>query len=158
VPGPEIEAEHVVPAPPEAVFDYLARLDHHWQLMDDSVEVAELAGEEDSGPDRAVVRMHGPLGIGRIAHTQVLAAERPSMLRGRAGIGRRTDGERITEGEVSWTLAPEGEGTRVRLAARVKHAGIGDRLILALGGRAWLRIRLRDALERLARMFAADPR
>ena len=151
----EIEAVALVPAEPGAVFDYLARLDHHWQLMDDSVEVIELAGEEESGPDRAVVRMHGPLGIGRIAHTQVLAAERPSMLRGRAGIGRRTDGERVTEGEVSWTLEPEGEATRVRLAARVKHAGLGDRLILALGGRAWLRTRLRGAVARLARLFAA---
>ena len=156
MPG-EIDAEAVVPAPPEAVFDYLARLDHHWQLMDDSVNVIELAGEEESGPDRAVVRMHGPLGIGRTAHTQVLAAARPSMLRGRAGIGRRTDGERITEGEVSWTLEPEGEGTRVRLEARVKQAGLGDRVILALGGRAWLRTRLRDALGRLQQLFAYKP-
>ena len=31
--------------------------------MDDSVDVVELAGEAAGGPDRAVVRMHGPLGI-----------------------------------------------------------------------------------------------
>jgi len=149
-----IEAVAVVPAGPEDVFDYLARLDHHWQLMDDSVDVVELAGKAAS-PDRAVVRMHGPLGIGRTAHTQVLAAERPSMLRGRAAIGRRSDGGRVTEGEVSWTLDPDGAGTRVRLTAHVKRAGLGDRLILALGGRVWLRTRLRDALARLARRFQA---
>jgi carbon monoxide dehydrogenase subunit G len=148
-----IEAVAVVPAEPDAVFDYLARLDNHWQLMDGSVDVVELAGGAESGPDRAVVRMHGPLGIGRMAHTQVLAAERPSMLRGRAAIGRRRDGGRVTEGEVSWTLEPEGAGTRVRLSARVKRAGVGDRLILALGGRFWLRTRLRDALARLERLF-----
>ena len=153
----EIEAIAVVPAGAEDVFDYLARLDHHWQLMDHSVDVVELAGEAESGPDSAVVRMHGPLGIGRTAHTQVLAAERPTMLRGRAGIGRRRDGGRVTEGEVSWTLEPQGSGTRVRLEARVKRAGLGDRLILALGGRAWLRTRLRDALGRLARRFETPP-
>jgi uncharacterized protein YndB with AHSA1/START domain len=145
-----IEAEAVVPASQEAVFDYLARLDHHWQLLDGSVEVVSLDGDGEAGPDRAVVRLHGPLGIGRTVHTRVLEMERPSLLRGRAGIGHRVDGHRVTEGEVVWTLEPDGEGTRVRLCGTVRAASAGDRLILALGGRAWLRARFRAALDRLA--------
>jgi uncharacterized protein YndB with AHSA1/START domain len=147
--GP-MEAEAVVPAAPEAVFDYLARLDNHWRLMDGSVEVLSLDGDGDGGPDRAVVRLHGPLGLGRMAHTQVLETERPELLRVRASIGRRSDGGRVTEGEVTWTLEPsENGGTRVHLSATVRSAGLGDRAILAMGGTAWMRARFRAALARL---------
>jgi uncharacterized protein YndB with AHSA1/START domain len=144
-----IEAEAVVPAEPEAVFDYLARLDNHWRLMDGSVDVVSLDGDGDRGPDRAVVRLHGPLGVRRTVHTRVLEVQRPRLLRGRAGIGRHADGGRVTEGEVVWTLEPDGDGTRVRLCAAVRCASASDRVILALGGRAWLRARFRAALERL---------
>lgn len=146
-----IEAQARVEAPPEELFDYLARLDNHWRLMDDSVEVLSLDGDGDGGPDRAVVRMHGPLGIGRVAHTRVLEAERPRLLRGVAEIGHPTEGwRRRTEGEVSWTLEPDGGGTRVRLRASVTRAGIADRILLFLGGRAWMAARFRLALARLA--------
>ena len=155
--GEAIVAEALVPAPAERVFDYLARLDNHWRLMDDSVEVLSLDGDGHggSGPDRAVVRMHGPLGIGRTAHTQVLDAHRPLALRGRAGIGHPDDGGRVTEGEVRWLLEPTEGGTRVVLTARVLRASLVDRLILALGGRAWLRARFGVALDRLRRAVQA---
>lgn len=147
-----IEAEAVVPASPEAVFDYLARLDHHWQLMDGSVDVVSLDGDGEAGPDRAVVRLHGPLGVRRTVHTRVLEVEHPRLLRGRAGIGHRVDGRRVTEGEVLWTLEPDGEDTRVHLSATVRSASLGDRIVLALGGRAWLRARFRSALAALGRL------
>ena len=151
-----IEAEALIDARPEAVFDYLARLDHHWQLMDGSVEVLSLDGDGDGGPDQAVVRLHGPLGLGRTAHTQVLEAERPKLLRGRASIGRRSDGGRVTEGEVTWHLTPSDDGgTRVRLAASVLSASAGDRVVLVLGGRAWMRARFQAALSRLAAQAGA---
>lgn len=150
-----IEAETLVAAAPEEVFDYLARLQNHWRLMDESVEVLSLDGEGEAGPDRGVVRMHGPLGIGRIAHTRVLEADRPRLLRGVAEIGRRFDGGRRTEGEVSWRLEPAGEGTRVRLTAAVIRASAVDRLLLALGGRVWMAARFRLALRHLAELYAA---
>jgi uncharacterized protein YndB with AHSA1/START domain len=149
-----IEAQAVIPAGPEAVFDYLARLDHHWQLMDGSVEVVSLDGDGEDGPDRAVVRLHGPLGVRRTVHTRVLEVERPRLLRGRAGIGHRTDGGRVTEGEVVWALDPDGDGTRVRLSATVKCASLSDRAVLALGGHAWLRARFQAALARLGGLVA----
>jgi uncharacterized protein YndB with AHSA1/START domain len=150
-----IEAEIWVAAPPEQIFDYLARLENHWRLMDDSVEVLSLDGDGDGegGPDRALVRMHGPMNIGRIAHTRVLEADRPRRLRGVAEIGRRMDGGRRTEGEVSWGFRPEGPGTQVTLAASINRAGAADRLLLGLGGRAWMAARFRLALEHLAAEF-----
>jgi uncharacterized protein YndB with AHSA1/START domain len=144
-----IEAEAMVAAHPEAVFDYLARLDHHWRLMDGSVDVVSLDGDGEAGPDRAVVRLHGPLGVRRTVHTRVLEVERPRLLRGRAGIGRPSDGGRVTEGEVVWALEPDGDGTRVRLCATVRCASPSDRIVLALGGRTWLQTRFRAALARL---------
>jgi uncharacterized protein YndB with AHSA1/START domain len=149
-----MEAEVVVPAAPEAVFDYLARLDNHWRLMDGSVEVLALDGDGEDGPDRAVVRLHGPLGLGRIAHTQVLDAERPSLLRGRASIGHLANGGRVTEGEVTWRITPsDNGGARVRLSASVRCAGLSDRLVLALGGTAWMRTRFDAALARLRQIL-----
>ncbi len=146
-------------ASPEEVFDYLARLENHWRLMDDSVDVLSLDGDGngEAGPDCGVVRMHGPLGIGRVAHTRVLELDRPRLLRGVAEIGRRVDGGRRTEGEVSWRLEPDGSGTRVTLAARVTRAGAADRVLLALGGRAWMAARFGLALRHLAAHFAAEP-
>jgi uncharacterized protein YndB with AHSA1/START domain len=153
-----IEAEAVVAAEPEAVFDYLARLDNHWRLMDGSVDVLSLDGDGEDGPDRAVVKLHGPLGVRRTVHTRVLDVERPRRLRGRAGIGRRSDGGRVTEGEVVWTLEAEDHGTLVRLCATVRCASTSDRIVLALGGRAWLRVRFRAALSRLAAQTGAHAR
>jgi uncharacterized protein YndB with AHSA1/START domain len=150
-----IEAEAVVRAPAGEVFDYLARLENHWRLMDDSVEVLSLDGEGAGGPDRALVRMRGPLGIGRVAHTRVLEADRPRLLRGVAEIGRRMDGGRRTQGEVSWRLEAQGSATRVRLCASVERAGLADRVLLALGGRAWMTARFRLALGRLAALYPA---
>lgn len=149
-----IEAQALVAADPEAVFDYLARLDNHWRLMDGSVEVVHLDGDGDDGPDRAVVRLHGPLGVRRTVHTRVLEVERPRVLRGRAGIGRRADGGRVTEGEVVWALESDGEGTRVRLCATVRCASPSDRIVLRLGGRKWLQARFRAALARLGDLVA----
>jgi uncharacterized protein YndB with AHSA1/START domain len=151
-----IEATALVEAPREEVFDYLARLDNHWRLMDDSVHVLSLDGD-GGAPDRAVVRMHGPLGIGRTAHTRVREADRPRLLRGSASIGARIDGARRTEGVVSWRLEPEGSATRVRLCAEVTRAGPADKLLLALGGRAWMGARFRLALEHLAERYADAP-
>lgn len=145
-----MEARVLVRATPEEIFDYLARLDNHWRLMDDSVEVLSLDGDGGTGPDRAVVRMHGPLGIGRVANTRVLEADRPRLLRGVAELGSRTDDRCRTEGHVRWLLEAGDGGTHVTLSAAVTRAGLMDRLLLSLGGRAWMAARFREALRRLA--------
>jgi hypothetical protein len=95
------------------------------------------------------VRVKGPLGLSRSARTEVVEAVAPidgkGRLRGRAQIGRGT------VGLVAWELEPtSGGGTRVRLSASVPTAGVFDRTLLAVGGRAWLRMLFRRALRRLA--------
>jgi uncharacterized protein YndB with AHSA1/START domain len=143
----EIEAVALVAAAPEEVFEFLSDLANHWRLLDSQVDVQELDG---TPPDRAVVRLRGPLGVRRTVRTHVTAARNPRLIIGVAELG---DG---TRARVSWTLAGRLGQTRVRLAAEVERADPLDRLLLALGGRVWLKRRFGFALERLAGRFASQ--
>jgi uncharacterized protein YndB with AHSA1/START domain len=140
----DIEASSVVPAPREAVFDFLSDLGNHWAVADRWIEVVALDGAGDGGR----VRIRGPLGLHRTAVTTVERVEAPERLEGTARIGR-------TEARVAWTLHEQGEGdTEVRLAATVEHATPLDRLVLALGGASWMRRLFAATLARLATRFA----
>jgi polyketide cyclase/dehydrase/lipid transport protein len=143
----EIEAVALVPAAPAEVFAFLSDLANHWRLLDSHVEVLELDG---APPDRAVVRLRGPLGVRRTVRTRVTAARSPRLIIGIAELG---DG---TRARVSWTLGGRLRETRVRLAAEVEHASAMDRMLLAFGGRIWLERRFAFGLERLAQRFATS--
>jgi uncharacterized protein YndB with AHSA1/START domain len=139
----DIEAAALIPAPPEEVFEFLCNLENHWLLADRHVSVVSLNGDGDGG----VVRINGPLGLRRTAHTQVTASRRPRLMIGTAELG---DG---TRARVSWTLASRMNQTRVRLAATVEHASPLDRVLLALGGRFWMRRMFRHTLDHLVERF-----
>ncbi len=145
---PEIEVTALVEAAPEQVFDFLSDLDNHWRLVDRFVEVSDLDGPPGEEPDSAVVRLRGPLGVRRTVQTRVDEARRPGLI---VGTAKLSEG---TLAHVTWTLEPEGTGTRVRLGAEVERADVLDRLLLALGGRMWLRRRFRHGLTRLAARYA----
>jgi hypothetical protein len=145
----EIEAVALVPAAPEDVFAFLSHLDNHWRLLDRHVDVLELDG---SAHDRAIVRLRGPLGVRRTVPTRVTAARNPRLIIGIAELGD------TTRARVSWTLGARLGKTRVRLAAEVEHASGFDRLLLALGGRAWLSRRFAYGLDRLAERFTTSER
>jgi uncharacterized protein YndB with AHSA1/START domain len=143
----EIEAVALVPAAPEEVFAFLSDLENHWRLLDTHVDVLELDG---TPPDRAVVRLRGPLGVRRTVRTRVTATREPRLI---IGVAELSD---TTRALVSWTLAGRLGDTRVRLAAEVEHAEPFDRLLLRVGGRAWLERRFAYGLERLAERFSAE--
>ena len=143
----DIEAEALIPAPPEEVFDFLCRLENHWALTGRSVTAVELNGDRDG----ATVQVHGPLGLRRTVRTKVTASRSPRLL---IGVAELPSGTRAA---VSWTLAGRMNQTRVRLAAIVEHASPGDRLLLAIGGRAWMTRMFEHSLERLARRFSEQP-
>ena len=151
---PPITADGLVPAPPQEVFAFLSRLDNHWRLADRWIEVEHLdssAGPTGADPDGGWVRIHGPLGVSRLARTRVLSADPPREMCGSAEIGART------RARVRWILAPEDGVTRVHLEAEVLDAGPLDRVVLALGGEAWLRHRFASVLARLAELFSNRP-
>src|SRR4051794_34627204 len=90
----EIEAVALVPAAPEEVFAFLSDLANHWRLLDTHVDVLELDGLP---PDRAVVRLRGPLGVRRTVRPQMTAARKPRLIIGVAELGAGT------RALVSWT-------------------------------------------------------
>jgi hypothetical protein len=143
----DISASGLVPAGREAVFAFLADLRNHWLVAGRWISVVALDGNGDGG----CVRLCGPLGLRRTARTLVLLADPPARLEGNAELGR-------TRARVSWTLHEHADGTLVRLRANIERAGAGDRLLLALGGRAWLRRRFAATLAHLAATVARDDR
>ena len=146
-----VSAERVVQAPQPAVFAYLADLEQHWQLADRFIEVVSLERPTGGGPaEGGVVRVRGPLGLGRSVHTRVVEIEPPVRIAGTAAVGRRT------HAHVTWTLGPSGTATAVRLEAVVERAGALDSILLAAGGRAWMRRRFSALLETLERRTVRD--
>jgi uncharacterized protein YndB with AHSA1/START domain len=138
-----IEAERVVRASPEAVFAFLSNLDNHWRLTGRWVEAVVL--EDSNGR----VRIHGPLGLRRTARTTVVDATPSHVIHGTAELSGGT------VALVAWELGEDAGGTAVRLSAEVEHAALPDRLLLALGGRAWMTRRFEAILDRLDQQFAS---
>jgi Polyketide cyclase / dehydrase and lipid transport len=94
-----------------------------------------------------VVQICGQLGIRRTARTDVLAAEPPSRISGRAELPGGT------AATVTWVLEEASPGTRSAWQPDVETSSSLDRLFLALGGRAWMRRRFATVLETLAAQF-----
>src|SRR5262249_3619583 len=121
-----IEASRVVHATPEAVFRFLSEFDNHWKLTGRWVEAVALQDSNGS------VRIHGPPGLHRTARTKVVEAKPEHSICGTAELSGGT------RAEVAWELSEDAGGTDVRLSAVVEHAALPDRVLLALGGRAWM--------------------
>jgi Polyketide cyclase / dehydrase and lipid transport len=137
-----IQARGIVPAPPDAVFAFLADFDNHWRLADDF----ELLSVDGALGGR--VRLRGPLGISRVADTRVTEVRAPAALAGTARLGRRT------QATVSWVLSDlDGTATCLELAADVVDASTFDRLLLAAGGRRWLERRFERIVRSLGSRF-----
>ena len=122
-----ISAERTIPHQPERVFEFLSDLRNHWRL-----EPRAFLELEDVGERNGRIRLKGPMGLARKVQTEVLEAEAPTRVAGRADLRGGT------VGLVAWEIRPDERGSHVTLSARVERASLPDRAILALGGRAWL--------------------
>jgi hypothetical protein len=128
-----IAASTHVSAPRPLVFAFLADRHNHWHLAGRSLEPLEI-GQDRAGQLSGVVAIRGPLGIRRRARTRVVTVGEPEVL---AGVAELVGG---TTAEVCWELADGGErGTLVELSATVTAVTPRDRVLLALGGRVWMR-------------------
>ena len=132
-----IAASRVVPASPRAVFRFLSKLENHWKLTGRWVEAVTI----DDGSGR--VRIHGPLGLRRTATTTVVDASPDSVIHGTAELSGGT------LARIAWELSEDAGGTAVRLSAEIARATAPDRMLLALGGRAWMAGRFHAILGRL---------
>jgi uncharacterized protein YndB with AHSA1/START domain len=137
-----IQAERVVAASPEAVFAFLSDFENHWKLTGRWVEAVALSDSQGS------VRIHGPLGLRRTARTTVVDSAPSHVMHGTAELSGGT------VARIAWELSEDAGGTAVRLSAEVEHAALPDRLLLALGGRAWMTRRFDAILGRLDQQFS----
>ena len=140
-----VRAELLLAAAPEVVFTFLANLRNHRRMSDRYLRLTRLFPDQQG----AWIVIGAPLGLRRTARTVLTSACAPAWLVGTAAVGRRTSAL------VRWSIERRGECSRVALTATVLDAGRLDRLLLALGGRWWLRRRFECALARLAQAFGA---
>jgi hypothetical protein len=141
-----IAAGTTIAAAPAEIFDLLANLDCHRDLTDQGMRILELQGP----PGRrtgGLVELQGPVGLTRLARTRVGGAEPHSRLWGTA---ETTDGARAS---LEWRVRPHGDFTLVEVRVDMRARKWSDRILLLLGGRAWLRARLRAALYRLQQIW-----
>jgi hypothetical protein len=124
-------------------FGLLAELDQHWRFAGDFVDVLRLDGPAGARTG-GVLRVRGPLGIRRTATTCLVSARAPCTLQGTATTAHGTSAW------IDWTLSDAPSGTIVELTVTIVHAGTLDRVLLALGGRAWLRRQLAATLRRVS--------
>jgi hypothetical protein len=146
----EIAATREIPALREAIFGFLADLENHTALGRGSVEL--LSVKRRAGRvSEAVVRLRGPLAIRRTARAEISGTRTWESISGWARIGART------RAFVSWHIESAPHGSTVSLRAIVEKAGLRDGLLLALGGRWWLRRRFASALSCLSQELAPTP-
>jgi len=127
-----------------ALFGFLCSSNHHARLEVPGISL--LALDAGGGSLRGgLVSVGGPLGLRRLVRTRVVLIDPPARL---AGHARLDSG---TEAHVSWTLRRCGDrATAVELTAVLGPVARVDSLLLALGGRGWLRRRFAETLGRLA--------
>jgi Polyketide cyclase / dehydrase and lipid transport len=147
-----ISARRQVPAGAAETFAFLAAPATHRRLQVRGIASLSLDDDADllSGGE-AVLR--GPLGLRRTVHTRVALHEPPTRL---AGSALADSG---TAAHISWTLREPRDGTTlVELTAVLSPIARGDRLLLAVGGRRWIRRLFAATLHRLATELQSTPR
>jgi len=147
--GFDISASRLIGAERADVFAFLSDLENHWLIADRFVEVVDLEGPPGARTGGRV-RIRGPFGVRRTASTRVDYARPVAEMGGSAQISD------ATSAQVRWLLRDAAGGTAVTLGAMVESAGAADRLLLALGGMAWMRRRFASTLRTLDARLAAE--
>ena len=143
----EIVATGHVETSSALVFAFLEDLENHRLLTGGAMEIEELYGPPGARTGSRV-QLRGPLGIRRRARTRIFDSHAPGWMIGSAEIGRET------RALISWTVAEDGVGSRVRLKAEIAQLGLPDRVLLALGGRRWMRRLFEESVTVLAERLA----
>lgn len=148
----EISARRALPVAPEVAFAFLSRPHNHRRLATSRIALRELHVTGDGELHGGLMVLRGPLWLRRPAQTRMVSARRPEHLAGTACVGSGT------QVEVRWDLDEVGAGATVAvLTATVTRLAAGDRLLLAIGGRTWVRRLFVATLERLATELCEEP-
>lgn len=148
----EISAHRALPVEPAQAFAFLSRPHNHRRLATRRVRVCELEVTGDGELRGALIVLRGPLWLRRPARTRVVSTRPPSHLAGTARVGSGT------QVEVRWELDGAGAGAAVAsLTATVTRLAPAERLLLAIGGRTWIRRLFAATLEQLVQELRAEP-
>jgi hypothetical protein len=140
-----IHTSRVVPVSPADTFAFLRQPQNHRRLTTQRIRLLELDVTETGELSGALMLIHGPLGLRRLARTRLESTREPAQLLGTAWVGAGT------EARVRWDLRPlAADHTLVTLTATFISPAPLDRLLLLAGGRLWARRLFADTLERLA--------
>jgi hypothetical protein len=147
-----ISARRRVPAGAAETFAFLAAPATHRRLQVRGIASLSLNDANDLLSGGAAV-LRGPLGLRRTVQTRVALHQSPTRL---AGTALADSG---TAAHISWTLREQPDGTTlVELTAVLGPIARRDRLLLAFGGRRWIRSLFTATLQRLAAELQCAPR
>jgi hypothetical protein len=148
-----ISARRRVTAGAPETFAFLATPATHRRLQVRGIALLSL--DENDAEDflnGGAVLLRGPLGLHRTVRTRVALRQPPTRL---AGSALADSG---TTAHVSWTLRGQPDGTTiVELTAVLGPVAGGDRMLLAAGGRHWIRRLFAATLGSLAAELERAP-
>jgi hypothetical protein len=148
-----ISAQRRVPAGAAETFAFLAAPATHRRLQVHGIASLSLDDGAEGLLSGGAAMLRGPLGLRRTVHTRVALHQPPTRL---AGTALADSG---TAAHISWTLREQPDGTTlVELSTVLGPIARRDRLLLALGGRRWVRSLFTATLGRLAAELQCAPR
>ena len=145
-----ISARRRVAADAAETFAFLVAPARHRRLQVDGIASLSLQGGDVLSGGAIVLR--APLGLRRTIRTRIALRQPPTRL---AGSALADSG---TAAHVSWTLHEQPDGTTfVELTAVLGPVARRDRVLLAVGGRPWIRRLFAATLRRLAAELDPSP-
>lgn len=140
--------------PREEIFDYLADIANHPEFMDHFTERWHLTREDSYGTG-AGARFHVKRRFNRFSWADVsfVEVDRPRRI---VEVGRTGKFNRIRTLTVFELEPASGGQTRVELTMETQGKNLSDRLLEAVGTRAYFKGRLSKALRRLRSILEED--
>jgi uncharacterized protein YndB with AHSA1/START domain len=149
-----LSVEITIARPREEVFEYLADIANHAEFTDHFMVDWRLTREDTYGTGAgARYRLKAPLNRFPWADSTFVEVERPHRI---VEVGRAGKYNRIrTLGVYEIEPAP-GNTSRVRFTLETEPKLPSDKLMEALGGRAWMKRKLGKAMRRLRSILEED--
>lgn len=150
--GP-LEFEITIDRPREVVFEYLVDIANHAEFNDHFMVDWRLTREDTYGVGAgARWKAKAPLNRFPWGDSTIVEADRPRRI---VEVGRMGKYNRIRTLGV-YDLEPAGNGTKVRFTFESEPKLPSDKLLERLGGRGWLKRKLRKSMRRLQSILEED--
>ena len=145
--------EVTIARPREEVWEYLADIANHAEFTDHFLVDWRLTREDTYGVGAgARWKSKAPMNRFPWGDSTIVEAERPARI---VEVGRIGKYNRIRTIGV-YELEPNGRGTRVKFTFESEPKLPSDKLLERLGGRGWLKRKLRKAMRRLQSILEED--